>query len=911
MASQEHRTNKLLAWLQGSTQRTRTVGITLGLVAALAIGGVAAFGRLLFAGPQPNGTGITTTGWTVSPAGKQIQLGDRPYGMTLSPDGRTLLVSNDGQSTQSVMMVDTASGEIRQTIPYTSPESLYIGVAFSPDGKRAYASAGGQPKIRVYNVAGQQLTETAPISATNAVGLKAGNPYPAGLAVSPNSATLYATYNLSNTLAIIDTASGTVKATVPVGQNPYTVALSREGSTAYVSNWGEKSVSVVDLVNTTVSRTIRVGTHPSAMALNPRREELYVANSDSDTVSVIDTTIPAVVRTIDLAPYSQAQAGSSPNALAVAGDGNTLYVANAGNNDIAVIALKGGSVTPEQQSSADQANRDAAQSSVTTDAEQSLDGAAGPKQATGPATEQVQRNGNTTVVWAKDYTLGMIPTAWYPTGLAIAANSKQLFVANAKGLGAGPNVNGPNPYRPNTPADQYVGSMIKSSLSIIDVPTSSQLAAYTRQVVKNNGFNEREKVRDATANAARVIPQRPGDPSPIKHIIYIVKENRTYDQVFGSLGRGNGDPSINLFDDDSAPNHRALAKQFVTLDNFYAAAEVSADGWNWSTAAYANTYVQKNWPANYSGRNRPYEFEGGNLATAPNKNPENAYLWDRLDQAEIPYRNYGFFVFGGKVAATEPGLGYSTDLAFPGYNLNIKDQVRADEWLKEFRAYEQSGILPAVELVRLPNDHTSGTRAGAPTPKAMVADNDLALGRVVDAVSHSRFWKDTAIFVVEDDAQNGPDHVDAHRTVALVISPYSQIGKVDSTFYSTVSMLRTIELIAGLRPLTQFDAAATPLLNSFVAQANATPYNLIKPRQSLDELNTASAPLSQESQKMDLSVEDRAPESLLNQAVWQSVKGAGSEMPAPKTAFRSAPDGDDEQAGQTDTTQKPADEDNE
>ncbi|HMA46312.1 MAG TPA: alkaline phosphatase family protein, partial [Frankiaceae bacterium] len=499
------------------------------------------------------------------------------------------------------------------------------------------------------------------------------------------------------------------------------------------------------------------------MRLSPAGDELFVADTDADTVSVVDAATFAVTATIDLAPYRGAPVGSSPDALAVSPDGRSLYVANAGDDDVAVVDLRKG-------------------------------------------RERVR---------------GLIPTGWYPTGVEIGSDGRRLFVLNAKGLGAGPNPNGPNPYtdarRRGTPEwqSQYIGSMIQGTLSTVDVPDPARLARYTRQVYRNNDFGDRDRLRTSGSRPQRVVPRRVGDPSPVKHVIYVVKENRTYDQVLGDLGKGNGDPSLTLFDRRSTPNQHELASRFVTLDNFYANAEVSADGWSWSTAAYANTYTQKSWPPNYGGRNKPYDFEGGNLATSPGRDPERGYLWDRLDQDAVSYRNYGFWIVlpgtvdrPNEVAGTEPSLAAHTDHAFPGYNNAIKDQVRVDEWLREFHRYEADGSLPTVELLRLPDDHTSGTTPGAPTPKAQVADNDLALGRVVDAVSHSRYWNDTAVFVVEDDAQAGPDHVDAHRTTAQVISPYTQTGTVDSTFYSTVSMLRSLELIAGVRPLTQFDAAA-------------------------------------------------------------------------------------------------------
>ncbi len=331
----------------------------------------------------------------------------------------------------------------------------------------------------------------------------------------------------------------------------------------------------------------------------------------------------------------------------------------------------------------------------------------------------------------------------------------------------------------------------------------------------------------APAGDGSVIPKTVGGSSPIKHVIYVMKENRTYDQILGDLGRGNGDPSLAMFPEAVTPNQHALARQFVTLDNFYCDGEVSADGWMWSTASYANTYNQKNWPLDYSIWGRPYDFGGfANVPSDPD-NTESAgfpgpdvtkcFLWDGLAAKGVSYRNYGFFIgaLPALVPATMPGLAGHTDLDYSGWDLRYPDQSRVDEWLKDFSGFESSGQMPTVQLVYLPRDHTMNTASGQPAPTAMVADNDLALGRLVDAVSHSRFWPDTAIFVVEDDAQDGADHVDTHRTVAQVISPYSQLGTVDSTFYSTVSMLRTIELIVGVPPLTQFDAAATPMSACF------------------------------------------------------------------------------------------------
>jgi YVTN family beta-propeller protein len=629
------------------------------------------------------------------------------------------------------------------------------------------------------------------------------------------------------------------------------VTLSADGARAFVSDWGEHSVTAVDTSLRVPLGTTRVGTHPDALVVNPRveRHELYVANGDSDTVSVLDTATRQVTRTVDLAPYPGAPEGSNPSALAVSPDGNTLYVTNAGNNDVDVIGLAGGD-------------------------------------------RGEQGRGGSPVE-------GMIPTAWYPSGVSVSPDGRTVYVGNAKGLGAGPNPRHPGPFG-TAPAAQYVGSMMHGTLSVIDSPNPGQLQRFTDLVVRNNGFDERDGVRHdgGPGGGVGVIPRRVGDRSPIQHVIYVVKENRTYDQVFGSLGKGNGDPTLNEFGDDSAPNIRNLARTFVTLDNMYANAEVSADGWSWSTAANANSYVQHTWPANYSsgpGRGRGYDFEGGNYATAPNRDPHDAYLWDRLDGSNISFRNYGMWTLFGvapaapqptapNLAKVDPHYGRSrTDPLFPGYNLAISDSaVREPEWERDFHLFEANGDLPTVELVRLPNDHTQGTRKGALTPQAYVADNDLALGRLVQTVSHSRYWASTAIFVIEDDAQDGPDHVDAHRVESLVISPYTQHGRVDSTLYSTVSMLRTMELIVGLRPMTQFDAAATPMLDAFDDGPNLTPYTAVVPAQSVTQVNAATAPLAAQSDALNFDQADAADNRVLNEAIWKATKAAGSTMPEPR-----------------------------
>jgi YVTN family beta-propeller protein len=795
-----------------------------GLAALALVGGAATAATMrLQAGPAGDGTAVTPVGYQVTPAGDQTTLGDLPLATALSPDGKTMLVSNDGQGTQSLQVVDTATSKVVQEIDYTSPQGLFSGLAFSPDGKTAYAAGGGQNVVHTYDVSGGKLTEKAPLDlpTTNPAGAKV-NPFPAGVAVTPDGSRLVVADHLADAATVIDTATGTSQ-TVAVGHAPQGVAVSPDGKTAYVSNQGADTVSVLDISGgaPTVADTIQVGTHPNALRLSKDGGTLFAADGDSDQVSVVDTAARKVTRDISLSPYDGARVGTNPVGLALSGDEKTLYVTESGNNAVAVVDAATGKVR------------------------------------------------------------GQVPTAWYPTG--VETTGSKLLVTNAKGLGAGPN-DGPGHPDPTsttpTSPDQYSGSMMKGTLSSVALPMDdAELASYTATVRKNDGFADPVSSTDGTPK--------------IKHVIYVVQENRTFDQVFGSLGKGNGDRSLNLFGEESAPNQRALERRFVTLDNFYANAEVSAQGWNWTVQANSNPYAESMWPSNYSGRGGTYPSETNDPAIRANKDGQDSYIWQRLAAKGISYRNYGFYVDPAN-KAYDPALDAHTDHGYHGFDLNCPDNPdtfkprsttcgtpRFTEWKKEFDGYVKNNDLPQVELLRLPNDHTAGTKPGAPTPQAYVADNDLALGRVVDAVSHSKYWKSTAIFVTEDDAQNGPDHVDAHRTISQVISPYTQHGKVDSTFYSTASMLRTIENIVGVAPMTQFDSFATPMVRAF-GSANTDTYRARVPKDAGDLTNGQDAPMASTSAAQKLNKEDMIDEKLFNEAIWKSVKGANSQMPAPK-----------------------------
>lgn len=771
---------------------------------------------------------LLPNGWKLTPAGTHLPLGDLPLRVVVSPDGKFLVATNNGYSDQGLTVIDLDRQQKVLTIPM---ERSWLGLQFSSDGKKLYASGGGDNRIHVYNVERGIHPESTRI----VIGDRNLPLFPSGLCVDPQGRRLYTALNLSNELAVVDLEHLRVAKKIQVGDHPYTCAVSPDGSKVYVSNWGGHSVSEVDAVGLSEIRKIEVGDHPNDLLFAPNARRLYVANANSNSVSVVDLALHKTNETISVALYPKSPIGSTTNALAITRDGKRLFVANADNNAVAVI-------TPSE----------------------------------GGRPQSIVE--------------GFIPVGWYPTALALSPDDKTLYVASGKGLLSKANPQGPNPYVKRTKETEYIGSLLTGVLSLVPVPKATELKKFTARVYENSAYKSISRISPVVT----AVPRRRGEPSPLKHVIYIIKENRTYDQVFGDIKEGNGDPKLVLFGEEVTPNHHALVRQFVLLDNFYCDSEVSADGHNWSTAAYATDYVEKTWPSNYSSRGRKYDYEGGVEVSRPTK----GYLWDYAARAGITYRSYGEFIESSKSPelpsrAREKSLEGHFDPLFRPWDLFYPDQKRVDEWLREFREFEKNGELPRLSIMRLPNDHTEGTAPQRPTPRAFVADNDLALGRVVEAVSKSRYWKDTAIFVVEDDAQNGPDHVDAHRTVALVISAYTKRKFVDSTLYSTAAMLRTIELILGLPPMSQFDAAAPPMWNSFTNTAHLEPFTALPARVPLDEKNPENAPGANRSAAMNFSKEDSAPEIELNEIIWKSIKGADSEMPAPVRAAWVRPQGRD------------------
>jgi hypothetical protein len=480
---------------------------------------------------------------------------------------------------------------------------------------------------------------------------------------------------------------------------------------------------------------------------------------------------------------------------------------------------------------------------------------------------------------------GFIPAGWYPTGAVFTRDGNQVLILNGKGL---------------TPAANSqnggLNRRLLGDLEAIPTPDRTALADYTRKVFAVTPYSDAAMQGPVNAPVGSPIPRTVGGSSPIKHVFYVIRENRTYDQILGDLAPGNGDPKLTLFGQTVTPNAHAMAVNFVLFDNFYTDADVSYDGHSFSTAAYATDFVQKMWQTLYGNRGGIYMGEGsgkmrnayGNIAAPP-----QGYIWDAARSAQVTVRSYGEYAVnvsktGTDVVAAEtvPGLTGAVAPAYAGWDLDITDSKRIDAWLTEFHTYEQNGQLPQLSIIRLPNDHTNGAKPGAPTPRAMIADNDLALGRLVEAISTSSvYWKDSAVFVVEDDAQSGPDHVDSHRSVLLVASPFARRNVVDHTFYTTSAVLRTIELILGLPPMSQYDLAATPLYNAFTGTPNAAAFRRSTPGVPLDERNLPSSYGATASLHMDFSAEDRAPEVLLNEIIWRSVKGAGSPMPPPRRSI--------------------------
>lgn len=789
--------------------------------------------RVVWPGYQGNGVTLLPNGWKLSPAGRHETVGGLPMNLVPSPDGRFIAISTSGWTKPALSVFDTHTLQI---VSRADVEHTWLGLVWHPDGKRLFASGASENVLYEYTFQNGKITAsgTIPISGAERhpgrdVIENAG--YVAGMTMSADGKRIYAAQIYGQKVRAIDVDQKQVVATADLEAEPYSVALSPDGQIVYVSVWGASKIVMLDAWTLQKKGEAAVGEHPNALALTRDGSRLFVACANTNGVWVVDTTGRTAPEQIRVSLGADAPAGSTPNGLALSPDGKTLLVANADNNTVAMA--------------------------------------------------DVSKPGAATV-------LGWIPVGWYPTNVLFDRDGQRLFVLDGKGFSGAANPRGPQPGGARIEA-QYSGAMFEGAISTIPTPNAAALARMTATVRELTPYSDATRLAPASAPGASPIPRRVGDPSPIKHVFYVIRENRTYDQVLGDLPLANGDPSLTLFGEDVTPNAHALAKTFTTFDNFYVNAEVSYDGHAFSTGAYATDFVQKTWPMNYGRREGLYLSEGGYKMRNPYGNiaaPAQGYLWDAAKRANVTYRSYGEFVGwetrGGEVIASVPGLDGHVNPSFPPFDLTIPDMQRVRIWSDEFTRMDKDGSVPQLSIIRLGGDHTNGASAGALTPRAYVAENDQALGELVDTISHSSIWSSSAIFVLEDDAQNGPDHVDAHRSVLLAVSPYLRHGAVDSTLYTTCGVLRTMELLLGVPPMNQCDAGATPMYHAFSTTATSAPFAHLPARVPLTERNDWATPGAAASAQMDFSRPDLAPDLELNQIIWQTVRGSGSLMPPPR-----------------------------
>ncbi|WP_276503180.1 bifunctional YncE family protein/alkaline phosphatase family protein [Terrimonas pollutisoli] len=779
---------------------------------------------------------ILPNGWTLSPAGRSLPLGDLPLNIAVSKSKTLMAVTNNGQSVQSIQLINPVTEKVFDAV--TVPKSWY-GLKFSGDEKYLYASGGNDNWILKYALSNKKLRLVDSI--------KLGEKWPekispAGIEIDDLAKKMFVVTKENNSLYIIDLSTKKITYQQSLGEAAYSCLLSANKKELYISLWGGKKVLAFNIASKTIVSEITVGENPNELLLSKTGKHLYVANAGDNAVSVIDITQRKVLEVLNAALYPDAATGSASNGLALSEDQKTLYVANADNNCLAVFDVSNPGFSKSK---------------------------------------------------------GFIPTGWYPTNVKVIG--KKIFVSNGKGLSSKPNKKGPDPsktdqevnyqhgdYRKQQSKIEYIGGLFKGTLSIIDEPTTTRLAAWSKTVYDNTPYSK-EKEMNAKGEPGNPIPMKVGDPSPIKYVFYIIKENRTYDQVLGDMPEGNGDTSLVLFGEKITPNQHKLAREFVLLDNFYVDGEVSADGHNWSTAANANDYLEKTWPTSYGGRGGSYDAEGNREIA----NPDRGFIWDYCKRAGVTYRTYGEFADDYK--ANIKVLENHFCPYFTSWDESVRDTTRFYQWKREFDSLLAVNAVPRFNSLRFINDHTEGAKLGSPTPFAHVADNDWAVGLFVEYLSKSPIWKETAIFIIEDDAQNGPDHVDAHRSTAYVAGGFVKRKFIDHTMYSTSSMLRTIELILGLPPMSQYDAAAEPMWRCFTPTPDLSPFQSVAVNVDLNEKNTKNTAGARLSETFDFSKEDRIPDLVFSEVIWKAVKGEDSVMPAPRrSAFIKMVEDDDD-----------------
>ncbi|HEX5050404.1 MAG TPA: SMP-30/gluconolactonase/LRE family protein [Planctomycetota bacterium] len=803
------------------------------LAALLAATACSSPGEPHWPGPAADGSILLPNGWSLAPHGTQHELAsDLPVRLVLHPAGRWLAIQHAGYRQHQVVLFDTGTQTIGATLKL--PRS-WSGMAWRPDGSALYVSGGADDVV--YEVPFAAGSGTFGERVAWPVGAPEVLDLPAGIAVGADGEVWVCAQRTGKLYRFA--AGGRPLGAVELGADTFPFECTIAAGRVYVSLWAKAQVAVVDAASGNVLAHVATGDHPSELLLHPDGTRLFVSNGNENSVTVVDLARREPVESIGSALHAEAPPGSTPNSLALAGD--LLLIANADNNTLAVVDV----------------------------------GEPGHSRP-----------------------LGFVPTGFYPTSVRTSRDARTVFVANGKGsLGSFANPDGPQPGRNRKTERDYTGSMFGGSLSVFALPAPDELRTLSARAIACSPLRPDGGVRGlASRPAGSPIPARAGDASPIRHVVYVIKENRTYDQIFGDLPQGNGDATLCLFPREVTPNHHDIAERFVLLDNFYVESEVSADGHEWSMGAYASDFVERTWPVSYGGKGTARTPEGASVAVGyPGEGhfalaaPKNGYLWNLAKQAGLTYSSYGEWVENAEDPAQPghartPDLEGHCDVSFRSFDLDYTDNARVDRFLVELAEFARTGEFPALTIVRLPQDHTAGTKVGAFTPRSCVADNDLALGRLLEALSRSRFWPSMAVFVVEDDAQNGSDHVDAHRTVGLVAGPHVRRGAVVSTLYSTCSMLRTMELILGLPPMSQFDAAALPMYDCFQAEADLSPFVAVPNRVPLDERNLRTAWGAEMSAGFDLTREDAADDMLLNEVVWRSVKGAGCAMPPPRRA---------------------------
>jgi YVTN family beta-propeller protein len=811
-------------------------------------------------GKQPKGSILVPSNQLLQPAGFQVYLPGRPVDLALSNDGKLLFIKNKN----SLDLINVTDRTILQSLPYPHSGASPTGICLASDGHTIFVTdATSHINVAMLDTMNIMRWEKRIVLPAPVIG---GAPDPCGLALADTEDKIYVTLSRSNSLAVVNLKDTTNIVQIPVGIAPYDIVLAsahkayvtnlggrrpNEGETTYntsgsqvlvdpvtgIANHG--SVSVIDLDRNVQEKSIDVGLLPTGMVLNPDHDKLYVACANSDIIAVIDTKTDEVIDTLSVHAQKDILFGSAPNDLTISPDGQYLFIANGTENAICVLPTDG--------------------------------------------FHKVS---------------GYIPTGWYPGSVIINKSGNFLYVANVKGVGS---------LNQRTNRHGHNTHDVLGTVSIIPVPNKQELAKMTNTVHENNSFVQMlAKMYPTEKSRQKVpVPWLPSQTSYFKHVVYIIKENRTYDQVLGDMPQANGDTSLVEFGKEVTPNHHRLAEDFVLMDNFNCSGILSATGHQWTDEAYVTDYLEKS----FGGFTRSYPYNGDDaLAYA-----SSGFIWDNVLRHGLSFRDYGEFV---KTTVMPQGSGWMdiyNDLqngthsvsisakgsieqitpyvcpTYPAFTLRIPDQYRASEFIKELKGYEQKNNFPNFIIMELPNDHTSGTSPGFPAPKSAVADNDLALGRIIEAISHSKFWKETCIFVTEDDPQAGLDHVDGHRTVGFVISPYTKRGKVTSTYYSQINMVRTIENILGIPPMNQLDLTADPMLDCFTRKPDFTPYKAVKNNIALNQLNLALTKLdgkelywAKKSLEQDLDEEDLIDENVFNRIIWHAVKGYS--WPYPKLA---------------------------